>query len=959
MSKRVLIFIAFCVFSVSAFGQYYALPIQDCNQGGTQAKTSGLASTNYQQGIVPSCLVTIYYTGTTNPVPGSSVFANATGSSTLGNPFTASATGQFVAFLAQGQGYDVTLSGGVCPNCFTVPRTYTGVFSGSGSSVGTVISSPQYSVHYQPDPGSQAVAQGDPNITTDGSGDLTIKSIHLPYVSGMAVPPANAATASAQLQQVATSGYTHQYAFGDSITAGVGAASCTQPGGDCYVDLLNDHVGSPALNNYGLGGDQMCDTAVKMFTDINLGASSSALVTFMDGTNDAATYPYPGYALGPMSQCQNSMLTWATIPSTLKTLPAALTPAANWTATTMDGVNVIESTTNAAAQQIPYTISYTGQPLVIWYMMQDGNGGCFTVTDSYDTANPMQVCNNAGMPIATKNGGTYGVGTMYFLDNITGRVPGNYNLTIAVTSATSASNIVAIAGVGVIPPAGSGNPVWEGGVPRQWLDGPAGDSNQTTSFYNQVVVNNAAYNQGLGLPVNFVDVRNNWLGTTTEMAASPNTQYHPSNLGHAEIATAFEAPTANQKFVPNSTATPCTGPNRATSAATDTLSLSDSYVLYTYSAGAVISLPPNPGPPYVSPGGRLTFNNIGLSAPICVYNSSSSTGPLTFTTEAPLVEMKGGLSGMTVPPGYYAVLSNGFVSGAVSRWSAIVIPPTNGVLVDQPSTGFQWIISNNNTTTNGIVSFINNSQVAGLNFGGYSGTSGNWVDSSVDGDGSGNVFLGYAGAITGPPTTQPTLVKTYGFAPNLTNIAANSGAGWNITIAQPNLSASVTEDLPNCAITCVIAGSQAVTTYAAGFKQTFSASATTAGLNLAPLAGDPSSVVTGDVWYNSSSARMKFQGASTTQTVAQTSDLPLAGTTGSIGGSALLVNNCSTGTATVTGVSSAMTIQVTPVTDPNASTTQDYDWYGYMSGANTVTVKVCALVAGTPGATTYNVRAIQ
>ena len=84
---------------------------------------------------------------------------------------------------------------------------------------------------------------------------------------------------------------------------------------------------------------------------------------------------------------------------------------------------------------------------------------------------------------------------------------------------------------------------------------------------------------------------------------------------------------------------------------------------------------------------------------------------------------------------------------------------------------------------------------------------------------------------------------------------------------------------------------------------------------------------------------------------------PLTGTTGSIGGGALLVNACATGTATVTGISSAMAISVTPVSDPNASTTQDYDWYGYMSGTNTVTVKVCALVAGTPGATNYNVRA--
>jgi hypothetical protein len=92
--------------------------------------------------------------------------------------------------------------------------------------------------------------------------------------------------------------------------------------------------------------------------------------------------------------------------------------------------------------------------------------------------------------------------------------------------------------------------------------------------------------------------------------------------------------------------------------------------------------------------------------------------------------------------------------------------------------------------------------------------------------------------------------------------------------------------------------------------------------------------------------------------VTATGAVTLSGTTSSIGGGALLVNACATGTATITGISSAMVIQVTPVSDPNGSTAQNYDWYGYMSAANTVTVKVCALVAGTPTATTYNVRAI-
>lgn len=85
----------------------------------------------------------------------------------------------------------------------------------------------------------------------------------------------------------------------------------------------------------------------------------------------------------------------------------------------------------------------------------------------------------------------------------------------------------------------------------------------------------------------------------------------------------------------------------------------------------------------------------------------------------------------------------------------------------------------------------------------------------------------------------------------------------------------------------------------------------------------------------------------------------LTSSTASIGGSALLVNQCASGTAVVTGVTTSMVVLVTPVTDPNATGTQNYDWYGVRSAANTVTVYVCALVAGTPAATSYNVRVIQ
>ena len=55
-----------------------------CTLGGTKALVSGLGSTNYNQGIIPGCTVTVYLTGTTTLA---TIFSNSTGTA-LPNPFT-------------------------------------------------------------------------------------------------------------------------------------------------------------------------------------------------------------------------------------------------------------------------------------------------------------------------------------------------------------------------------------------------------------------------------------------------------------------------------------------------------------------------------------------------------------------------------------------------------------------------------------------------------------------------------------------------------------------------------------------------------------------------------------------------------------------------------------------------------------------------------------------------------
>lgn len=78
----------------------------------------------------------------------------------------------------------------------------------------------------------------------------------------------------------------------------------------------------------------------------------------------------------------------------------------------------------------------------------------------------------------------------------------------------------------------------------------------------------------------------------------------------------------------------------------------------------------------------------------------------------------------------------------------------------------------------------------------------------------------------------------------------------------------------------------------------------------------------------------------------------LIATSASLGGSALLAGACTTGTVTVTGAATGMFANLNATTWPGDGTSI----FAYVSAANTVTIKICADVALTPGASTYIVR---
>lgn len=84
-------------------------------------------------------------------------------------------------------------------------------------------------------------------------------------------------------------------------------------------------------------------------------------------------------------------------------------------------------------------------------------------------------------------------------------------------------------------------------------------------------------------------------------------------------------------------------------------------------------------------------------------------------------------------------------------------------------------------------------------------------------------------------------------------------------------------------------------------------------------------------------------------------DAALSATSVSIGGSPLIAGACATAVATVTGATTSMAVISTPATYPGDGTV----WMAYVDSPDSVTVKVCAIIAVTPTSSTYNIRVMQ
>lgn len=123
----------------------------------------------------------------------------------------------------------------------------------------------------------------------------------------------------------------------------------------------------------------------------------------------------------------------------------------------------------------------------------------------------------------------------------------------------------------------------------------------------------------------------------------------------------------------------------------------------------------------------------------------------------------------------------------------------------------------------------------------------------------------------------------------------------------------------------------------------------TVGGQVSVVSSAPTNCTLGTLYFNTTTNLLSVCKA--TDTLVTVMVPPLRGTTGTITGTLLALGACNTGTATVTGATTAMQATASPVSDPGTTVV----WYAWVSSANTVTVKECELILGTPNNTAFNV----
>lgn len=373
-------------------------------------------------------------------------------------------------------------------------------------------------------------------------------------------------------------GYGGVNTFGDSITDGIGSTTVRQGGSGSkgYAWQLINIYG--AGTNYGYGGDQAGDTAVKI-NNITPQVSNNFLTTIMVSTNDQSVY---GSNSGLQTVFQNALsysAAYAAIPDTAKLHFAngatqngnctfTSSNANAWALEQRSGFVISSMQTpppvgggNSDGSHVSCTFTlYKSGPIYLAYLIYNGwfSGSTLSVQVDGGSATVFNTNPTGSTSITTANGQAF--------FPILGRIPGPFtagNHTVLITlGGGNTADAGELFWLGGLWPASSnvtsGNnsappAVFVGGTP--WQQNDTGEP--LSGVYNGLIQSAIATLTSDGLPVQFVNIRN-YLNSSTDFnggtlangiicPVSALNPLHPGDCGHAHLAQAFlsSMPTSN------------------------------------------------------------------------------------------------------------------------------------------------------------------------------------------------------------------------------------------------------------------------------------------------------------------------------------------------------------------------------------------------------------------------------
>ena len=309
--------------------------------------------------------------------------------------------------------------------------------------------------------------------------------------------------------------YTYK-AFGDSITAGIGATSASTT---AYIPLLSGLAGW-TVTNAAVSTSMILDQLTPIL------ATTTAVgdaYTLQIGTNDQRTYQTDATKRTVFERAHQAAIAWLGIPSTRKTLGTSANVTGSWS--TSSEYSGIGRTTSSSGATMTATVY--GGTIYVAYIVANSTTGTFTV--SVDGVSQGTLSTDPGATITSALSRTY----TEQLARFTGFSEGAHTVLITQTSGTVKIDWIA----GVVS---SQQDLWPvvvvGNVPKMTSAAYAsfGGSDTTVGDYNTVISSNISTLAGDGLNVKSVDV---W--SVIDPNTDLNDGIHPNDTGHRDIANAY------------------------------------------------------------------------------------------------------------------------------------------------------------------------------------------------------------------------------------------------------------------------------------------------------------------------------------------------------------------------------------------------------------------------------------